>query len=120
MPTVKILDSNNYNIPSLRDVTLSWNVQTQHSTAMNVEAIELACREAARSLGYQTLKDHQLLVVSSLVKGSDVFGVLPTGYGKSLCFTLLPFVFDKLLGTNNSIVIVITPLTAIIKDQVSS
>ena len=51
---------------------------------------------------------------------THVFGVLPTGYGKSLCFTLLPFVFDKLLGTNNSIVIVITPLTAIIKDQVSS
>ena len=37
-------------------------------------AVERACKEAARSLGYQTLKDHQILVLSSFVKGNDVFG----------------------------------------------
>ena len=45
------------------------------------------------------------------------------GYRKSLCFGYLPLVFDKLnLGVGgsspSSIVVVITPLTAIMKDQV--
>ncbi len=51
--------------------------------------------------------------------GNDVFGVLPTGYGKSLCYGCLPFVFDSLLQLEkHSIIIVVTPLTAIMDDQV--
>jgi len=69
--------------------------------------IESACQVAATSLGYSALKEHQLRVVASFVRGNDVFGVLPTGYGKSLCYALLPLVFDRLLSTNNSVVIVI-------------
>ena len=38
------------------------------------QAVKRACKEAARSLVYQTLKDHQILVLSSFVKGNDVFG----------------------------------------------
>ena len=41
---------------------------------------------------------------------------------KVLCYGCLPIVFDKLLGTggeHSSIVVVVTPLTAIMKDQVS-
>lgn len=46
--------------------------------------------------------------------------VLPIGYGKSLCFACLPWLFDKLDNTNEpSIVIVICPLTAIMLDQVN-
>ena len=37
-------------------------------------------------------------VVEAFVKGRDVFAVLPTGYGKSLCIGCLLLVFDKLLG----------------------
>ncbi len=50
---------------------------------------------------------------------ATMFAVLPTGYGKSLWFGCLPFAFDKLLDINTSIVVVETPLTAIMKDQVS-
>ncbi len=32
------------------------------------------------------------------VAGLDVFAVLPTGSGKSLCFVALPLVFEKLRG----------------------
>ena len=56
-------------------------------------------REAARELGYTDLKQEQLRVVEAFVEGRDVFAVLPTGYGKSLCYACLPIVFDKLLAT---------------------
>ena len=53
-------------------------------------------------------------------EGKDVFAVLPMGYGKSLCYICLPRVFDIVDDTSNSMAIVLTPLTAIMKDQVCS
>ena len=51
--------------------------------------------------------------------GNDVFGVLPTGYGKSLCYVCLPFFFDEFRYDGLSFVgIVVTSLTAIMIDQV--
>ena len=64
------------------------------------------------------VKDEQLQVVTNVVSGKDVFAVLPTGYGKSLCFALLPGVFNRLMGVPMSIVVVLSPLIAIMKDQV--
>ena len=46
-----------------------------------------------------------------------MFGVLPTGFGKSLCYACLPVVFDEFL-IEPSIIVVVTPLVAIMKDQV--
>ena len=88
-------------------------------TAMEIRE---AAKSAAKDLGYPDLKPEQLDVVETFVKGRDVFAVLPTDFGKSLCFACLPIVFDKLLGSvgeERSIVVVVTPLTAIMKDQVS-
>ena len=84
-----------------------------------VEDIRSTCRAGASSLGYQTLKEEQLKVMTSFVMGNDVFAVLPTGFGKSLCYACLPGVFDRLYGLRGSMVVVIAPLTAVIKDQVS-
>ena len=61
--------------------------------------IREAAKSAAKDLGYPDLKPEQLDVVETFVKGRDVFTVLPTGFGKSLCFACLPIVFDKLLGS---------------------
>ena len=71
-------------------------------------------------LGYN-LKDEQRKVILSFVKGEDVFVVLPTGFGKSLCFACLPLIFDRVSRKDglSSIIIIITPLIAIMKDQVS-
>ena len=53
--------------------------------------------------------------------GKDVFISLPTGYGKSLCFALLPYIFDTIRGVENkSIVMVVSPLIALMKDQVAT
>ncbi|XP_078356451.1 ATP-dependent DNA helicase RecQ-like [Oculina patagonica] len=68
------------------------------------------------------LKPEQMLVVESIVRGVDVFGALPTGFGKSLTFHVLPSVLKYLQSSDAvstaSIVIVVCPLTSIIKDQV--
>lgn len=76
------------------------------------------CDEVALSLGYATLKEEQQKVIEKFVEGEDVFAALPTGYGKSLCYVCLPRIYDRLYGTSNSVAVVITPLTAIMKDQV--
>ena len=82
------------------------------------DAVREAAESAARELGYTQMKPEQLRVVEAFVQGRDVFAILPTGYGKSLCYGCLPLVFDNLLKTKDSIVVVVTPLTAIMKDQV--
>lgn len=74
---------------------------------------------AAKQLGYDKLKELQMEVIVSFVMGKDVFGILPTGYGKSLCYSSLPILFDHLdQSEDKSIVVVATPLTAIMEDQV--
>jgi len=65
-----------------------------------------------------SLKDQQVEAVKLLSEGKDVFVWFPTGYGKSICYQLLPFVFDVKLGRTNaplvdrSVVLVISPLVS--------
>ena len=76
--------------------------------------------QAATSVGY-VLKQEQANAIKHFVIGNDVFISLPTGYGKSLCFLLLPRVFDLLKAVPGKfIILVVSPLPALMKDQVSS
>ena len=86
--------------------------------AMDVKS---ALKVAAARLGIEELKDKQKEAIMSFASGKDVFVALPTGYGKSLCYQVLPVLFDALRGhsTPTSVIIVVTPLTSIVKDQVS-
>ena len=77
--------------------------------------IEAALSNAACRLGYQHLTDEQCEAVIHFVSGEAVFVLLPTGTGKSLWYSLLPFVFDFLrvgaeLCPHHSIVVVVSPL----------
>lgn len=47
--------------------------------------------DAAASVGYTCLRDEQKKPLHTIVSRKDVFVSLPTGYGKSLCYALLPF-----------------------------
>lgn len=72
-----------------------------------------------------TLKPKQEEALIHLYDSHDVFAWFPTGYGKSLCYQLLPFMFDyKLKRTSSprverSVVLVLSPLVSLMIDQVS-
>ena len=64
-------------------------------------------------------KPKQIQCFDLLLKGHDVVAVLPTGYGKSLIFHLLPWILPyKNEGLKNT-VLVVCPLSSIMKDQIS-
>ena len=72
-------------------------------------------------LGYDMLKPRQEAALLSLLGERDVFVSLPTGYGKSLCYAALPAVFDSLRNTpSKCIVLVVSPLIALMKDEVAT
>ena len=84
--------------------------------------IRAAITEATTLLGYSELRPLQVRAVEHFLCGKDVFVSIPTGGGKSLCFCVLPKAFDTLRGSTSvarqSIVVVVSPLVALMKDQV--
>ena len=64
------------------------------------------------------LKHDQKLCLETVAQKRDVFGILPTGFGKSLIFQLLPCLLKDLCKLQSACVLVVTPLVSIMKDQV--
>ena len=65
------------------------------------------------------LKDKQLQTLQYLYEGEDCISVLPTGYGKSVIFQLLPWLFQyKRRAQTPLIVIIVCPLNSLMQDQV--
>ena len=89
-----------------------WKPWTQHSRQ--------ACKAVGTTLGYSSLKEEQLEVMVRFIWGKDVFAVLPAGFDKSLCYACLAGPFDSLYSCSGSVVVVISPLMANIKDQLCS
>lgn len=63
--------------------------------------------------GFDNFKDEQQAIIESVLEGNDVFVLMPTGGGKSLCYQLPALISD---GT----AIVISPLIALMKNQVDA
>ncbi|NBV86882.1 MAG: RecQ family ATP-dependent DNA helicase, partial [Verrucomicrobia bacterium] len=64
-----------------------------------------------KTFGYATFRPLQEEIIADALAGRDVFALLPTGGGKSLCFQLPALVRDGLT-------VVVSPLIALMKDQV--
>ena len=60
--------------------------------------IDTALDQAVTKMGYLELRREQELAVKQFARGHDVFTSLPTGSGKSVCYGILPIVFDLLRG----------------------
>ena len=65
------------------------------------------------TFGYATFRPLQREIIEANLVGEDVFALLPTGGGKSLCFQLPALARDGLT-------VVVSPLIALMKDQVDA
>ena len=63
--------------------------------------------------GFKKFKGNQEKAINSILEGNNTFIIMPTGGGKSLCYQLPALILD-------GITIVISPLIALMKNQVDS
>lgn len=67
----------------------------------------------SRFFGYETFRTGQAELIDAQIAGRDVFGIMPTGGGKSICYQIPALALD-------GVALIISPLISLMKDQVSA
>lgn len=95
-------------------VTTVENLDTQAMTELSGASLKKSLHEILKTrFGYNTFREGQLDVIESVLAKRDALAVMPTGGGKSLCYQIPAL-------TKNGLVIVISPLIALMRDQVQA
>ena len=97
---------------------ISISPKSQKMANLYGEVVDICIKKLGENY---SIKQKQFEAIDSILRGRDTLAILPTGYGKSLIYQLLPSIFSMLPNRpGNGIVIVISALRALINDQVSS
>ena len=70
--------------------------------------------------GYATFRGQQEAVILHVLAGNHALVIMPTGGGKSLCFQVPALVHDEGANPSAPLTLVISPLIALMKDQVET
>ena len=74
---------------------------------------EQALYALKRFYGYDNFRNGQLNIILNILNNRDVFCIMPTGSGKSICYQIPALIM-------NGVTIVVSPLISLMKDQVDS
>lgn len=95
--------------------------QSKYSPPTNVtvppEEEDRLIRLACEIFGYSNVRDYQLKAAYAMLQGIDTSVILGTGAGKSLCYALAALAARNRVS-EKKMVIVVSPLIALMKDQV--
>ena len=69
---------------------------------------------------YDDFRPKQQEIIESVLAGKDTLALLPTGGGKSLCFQVPTLVMAESDSEGEGLCLVVTPLIALMKDQVAN
>jgi ATP-dependent DNA helicase RecQ len=82
-----------------------------HTVAVADAERQALLKEARTNFGFATLLPGQAEILTCVRRGEHVLAILPTGAGKSLCYQLPAF-------SDRGVTLVVSPLIALMKDQV--